>query len=91
MPERMIGVRDLKRELSAVLRRVRSGEAVVVTDRNRPVAALVPVGEAGAGDALRQLAAAGLISWKGGKPRGLARPARVKGAAVAAAVVEDRR
>jgi prevent-host-death family protein len=40
-----VGVADLKAHLSAHLRRVRDGETIVVTDRDRPVAKLVPVEE----------------------------------------------
>lgn len=36
-----IGVRELRREASAILRRVSAGQAVEVTDRGRPVAMLV--------------------------------------------------
>ena len=38
------GVADLKARLSEYLARVKSGEEVLVTDRGRPVARLVPVG-----------------------------------------------
>ncbi len=38
-----VGVRDLKQNASAVLERVRHGEAVEVTVRGEPVAVLVPV------------------------------------------------
>jgi prevent-host-death family protein len=37
-----VGVRDLKARLSEYLGRVAAGEDVVVTDRGRPVARLVP-------------------------------------------------
>jgi prevent-host-death family protein len=37
-----IGVRELRRDASGILRRVASGEAVEVTDRGRPVAVLLP-------------------------------------------------
>lgn len=37
-----IGARDLRQNLSAVLKRVENGERLVVTSRNRPVATLVP-------------------------------------------------
>jgi len=40
-----IGVRELRQNASAVLRRVRGGESVEVTARGRPVALLVPVPE----------------------------------------------
>ena len=36
-----VGVRELRREASAILRRVSSGETVEITDRGRPVARLV--------------------------------------------------
>ncbi len=38
------GVADLKARLSEYLARVKAGEEVLVTDRGRPVARLVPVG-----------------------------------------------
>jgi prevent-host-death family protein len=40
---REIGVRDLKAQLSSVLRDVEEGERVTITSRGRPVAELVPV------------------------------------------------
>ena len=36
-----IGVRELRRDASAILRRVAAGEIVEVTDRGRPVAVLL--------------------------------------------------
>jgi len=36
-----VGVRELRREASAILRRVAAGETVEITDRGRPVAVLV--------------------------------------------------
>ncbi|MCC6196060.1 MAG: type II toxin-antitoxin system prevent-host-death family antitoxin [Burkholderiales bacterium] len=40
-----VGVRDLKNKLSEYLRRVRSGERVLVTDRGEVVAELLPPGQ----------------------------------------------
>jgi prevent-host-death family protein len=37
-----VGVRELRRDASAILRRVAAGEAVEVTDRGRPVAIILP-------------------------------------------------
>ena len=37
-----IGISDLRRNLSAYLRRVAGGETIIVTDRKRPIAELVP-------------------------------------------------
>jgi prevent-host-death family protein len=36
-----VGVRELRRQASAILRRVAAGETVEVTDRGRPVAVLM--------------------------------------------------
>jgi antitoxin (DNA-binding transcriptional repressor) of toxin-antitoxin stability system len=36
-----VGIRELRREASAILRRVAAGETVEVTDRGRPVAVLL--------------------------------------------------
>ncbi|MBV8083187.1 MAG: type II toxin-antitoxin system prevent-host-death family antitoxin [Chloroflexi bacterium] len=38
-----VGVRELRQNASAVLRRVKAGEIVDVTERGQPVARLVPI------------------------------------------------
>ena len=40
-----VGIRELRQGLSRYLDRVRQGERLVVTDRNRPVALLTPLPE----------------------------------------------
>jgi prevent-host-death family protein len=47
-----IGVRELRQQASAWLRRVAAGESFEVTDRGVPVALLVPVPDQGGLDAL---------------------------------------
>jgi len=42
-----VGVAELRQNLSVYLRRVRNGERLVVTDRNRPVAELGPAPSTG--------------------------------------------
>lgn len=55
-----VNIGDLKNNLSQHLKKVRSGEEIVVCDRNQPVARLVPW--VGVDDAeLRQLAAEGKL------------------------------
>lgn len=39
----VVGVRELRQNLSVYMRRVQAGEALEVTDRGRPVAMLVPL------------------------------------------------
>jgi prevent-host-death family protein len=40
-----IGVRELRRDASRWLARVRAGEVVIVTDRGRPIAKMIPLQE----------------------------------------------
>ncbi len=47
-----IGIRDLKQNASAVVRRVEAGETLEITDRGRPVARIVPLRHASAYDRL---------------------------------------
>jgi prevent-host-death family protein len=70
-----VGVAELRQNLSKYLRRVESGERLVVTDRNRPVAELGPPPATGA--ALDRLIAEGRVT----PPRrhGLPRPLRTGG------------
>jgi len=92
MARTQIGVRELRDKLSATLARVRRGESVTVTDRNRPVAIIVPARATEATEmVVRSLVASGRLAWSGGKPAGLANAPRVRGPSVSDAVMEDRR
>src|ERR1700751_2501564 len=92
MAKSQIGVRELKDKLSATLARVRRGEAITVTDRNRPVAVIVPAAAAEEADSVvRTLVKSGRVAWSGGKPVGLENAPRVRGPSVSDAVLEDRR
>ena len=92
MAKTQIGVRELKDKLSATLARVQRGEAITVTDRNRPVAVIVPARAAEETEkVVRMLVRSGRLAWSGGKPAGLENTPRVHGPSVSDAVVEDRR
>jgi prevent-host-death family protein len=86
-----VGVRELKENLSRYLRRVKSGETIIVTERKREVAIILP--RAGQTEEERILHAVqgGVAYWSGGRPKGI--PSRVisKGKSVSDAVLEDRR
>jgi prevent-host-death family protein len=93
------GVAQLKARLSEYLARVRGGEEVLVTDRGKPIARLVPVGgEADLDDAverarLRTMEKEGLLRiGSGGLPEGFfekERPADPEGL-LRKAVLDDR-
>ena len=44
---RSIGIREIRQRASRYLREVESGATIQVTDRGRPIARLVPLGEVG--------------------------------------------
>lgn len=86
---RTVSVSQLKARLSEELEHVQSGEEVVVTDRGRPIARLVPL-EAATTD-LAPLVRSGLVRLGAGLADdfwSLPRPADPSGALRAAAVAE---
>lgn len=83
-----VGVRDLKARLSEYLRLAYRGRRIVVTDRGKEIAAIVPPSPER--NALEDLIVAGKVKWSGKKPAGL-KGVRIKGKSAAAAVLEDRR
>ncbi|MDH3678688.1 MAG: type II toxin-antitoxin system prevent-host-death family antitoxin [Acidimicrobiia bacterium] len=81
-----IGVRELRNNVAAVLRRAAAGERVLVTVDGRPTAQLGPIAPDGAGVTLWDLAAAGLAE----PPRRHDRPADPAPVAVPADLSCDR-
>ena len=70
-----VGIAELRQNLSLYLRRVESGERLLVTDRNRPVAELGP--PPSTGEALDRLIVEGRVAPP--KRRGLPPPLRMEG------------
>ena len=62
-PMRIAGIREVRQNLSALLREVRQGREIVITDRGEPVARLTPPIAAAA------LPFPDLSSFRGGLPR----------------------
>jgi len=68
---RRVGVRELRQQASKYLRQVEAGETIEVTDRDRPVALIVPVPSAGA---IERLAAGGRLRAADGDLLALGEP-----------------
>lgn len=66
MRENEVGIRELKTHLSALLRRVKRGESLTVTDRGTPVARIVPAGVS-VDEAMETLQDSGVLAWSGKK------------------------
>lgn len=86
-----VGVRELKNRLSQHLKQVKAGERLVVTERGKPVAIIMPPSVTPADQCIEAMLREGIARWSGGKPRGARRPPRIKGPSVTQAVIEDRR
>ncbi len=66
-----VGIRELRDNISAILRRVKAGETLELTDRGRVFAKVVPLSSPQAptlSDRLRELSARGVVEWSGLAP-----------------------
>lgn len=83
-----VGVRELRQNATAVLRRVAAGEVVEVTHRGRAIARIVPMHEA---SRLEQLLAEGRASDATGDLLDVKPMARITGKPLLSKVVADMR
>lgn len=87
-----VSVRELKANLSAVLRQVEAGESALITSHRKPVARLVP--PPAQGDSLDdRLIAAGLMTERpepGPLVRGVLKPLPPGVGSLSDAIIEDR-
>lgn len=89
---RSIGASELRARLASVLRTVRGGATVVVTERGKPVAELRPLGPVVQNPGLARLVAEGVVTLPA-RPGGLRppHPIRLKDdATLSDAILEDR-
>ena len=91
MNEIRVGTRELKSKLSEYLRRVKKGETIVITERGKAVAQIMPASQS-VEDRIWAMVDAGLADWNGKKPK----PHKPKiinktGRLMSDMVVEDRR
>ncbi len=90
---RSVNIAELKNRLSAYLNEVREGREILVRDRNRPIAKIVPLSAADLDEELGALVAAGLLRPPEGRlPKSFwSMPApRVSTKRIVAAVMADR-
>ena len=66
MHERRVGIREFKSNLSACLKQVKSGHAIVITERGKPVGRISPIEES-LEHALQEGVRSRLWSWNGRK------------------------
>ena len=66
MNELRVGTRELKSKLSEYMRRVKTGQTIVVTEHGKPIGQIVPV-KASVEERLHAMVATGLAEWDGQK------------------------
>lgn len=90
MAQTTVGIRELKTRLGRYLQRVKAGDALIITERGKPIGRIVPVGQSVEIRA-RELAQTGLIAWSGRKLVRMRPVARARGKrTVAELLLEDR-
>lgn len=91
MNDLSVGVRELKTQLSAYLRKVKKGQTVLITEHGRVVGRLMPAA-ASVEERIVALQHAGLAQWNGKRLRRARAVAKVRGQkTVADLLLEDRR
>ena len=86
-----VGVRELKENLSRYLKRVKSGERILITDRKKELAIIVPYSIDAEEEEILSLIQRGIAQWNGGKPMGMVSRIASRGKTVSEVVLEDRR
>ncbi len=86
-----VGIKDLKNRLSYYLRMIKKGEKIVITEREKVIATIVPVERVDEDSKLLSLVKEGFATWKGGKPTGSRQSVKITGKTVSKIVIEDRR
>ncbi len=85
------GIKDLKNRLSFYMRKVKRGEKIIVTEREKIIATIVPMDRPDMDSMLLSLVKEGFAVWRGGKPTGCKKPVKIRGKTVSGIVLEDRR
>jgi prevent-host-death family protein len=88
----VVGIRELKSGLSEYIRLVREGRSLVITDRGRPVAEIMPIKTGSEVDAiLRKLAAEGRVALPSRRRLPSFRPIKSRGRPSLADVISEDR
>lgn len=86
-----IGIRALKENLSRYMKKVKTGEKIIITDRKKEIAVILPLEKETSEEKIYRMIQKGTANWSGGKPSGMTRRIVSKGESVSSAVIEDRR
>jgi len=83
-----VGIKELKAKLSSYVDMVQNGDEIVVTERGKEVAMVIPISPERR--LVSKLMKSGKASWQGGKPEGIT-GIHVHGDSISSTVLEERR
>lgn len=86
-----VGIRELKENLGRYMKKIRAGERIIIKDRKKEIAILMPLEQKDKVEKIYQLIQGGLASWHGGRPEGMPERIVSRGGNVSDAVIEGRR
>jgi len=90
-----VDLRELETRLARCIRQIKQGEEIVVTERGRPIALLMPIElvkrASSLGMRLGNLAAQGRVTLPTRKPLKRLRPVKIAGPPISRTIIEDRR
>jgi prevent-host-death family protein len=90
MTQAVVGIRELKAQLSSYVQRVKAGDTVVITERGKAIGRIVPM-ERSVEERLQELVAVGVVDWNGQKLEPVTPVARTRGQkTVSDLLLEDR-
>lgn len=90
MSKRTIGVRELKANLSAYIRYVKTGESILITERGKPVVRLMPV-DAPLREKLKEGVRSHMWAWNGKKWQPAAPKIKARGKVMVSELLLDDR
>ena len=90
MPEKRVGIRKLKVQLSAYIREVKKGNTVIITERGNAVGRIMPVSES-LEERIQSLVRSGIADWNGKKVKPGKPAAKIKGRKTLAKIVSEGR
>lgn len=83
-----VGIKELKAKLSGYIDMVQKGDEIVVTERGKEVALVIPLSPERR--LVSKLMKSGKAAWQGGKPEGMA-GIQGRGGSISDTVLEERR
>jgi prevent-host-death family protein len=85
-----VSIQEFKSHLAKYVRQAQSGQTIELTSHRKLVARVIGVVQTDGSDGVARLLVAGIATWQGGKPTGVAIKLQETGKPISTMVLEDR-